>query len=250
LSWLRRTEDPYFMTLDDSRRVPGLKSYGVLAAIDSRTDRVVWRKNFQSGGIGLNAGRGLGLSTTAGGLVFYLSADGNVQAYDDKTGDVLWQFQTGAVTGGGPASSYELDGEQYLTMAAGRVVWAFKLGGTMAPLPAGRPEPVDEMFKGPITDTGEIETVSLIRDIGVTGRRFFSDEYAFNPYRARVKVGTRVTWLNNGRLVHTINAQDGTWTTGPLKPAETGSVMFDKPGHYAYLCKDHPWAMAELTVVE
>ena len=43
----------------------------------------------------------------------------------------LWQFQTGAA--GGPPTSYEIDGEQYIAAIAGANVWAFKLGGTLPP---------------------------------------------------------------------------------------------------------------------
>ena len=40
-------------------------------------------------------GNGGGSTTTAGGLVFHGEPDGNIQAYDAKTGELLWQFQTG-----------------------------------------------------------------------------------------------------------------------------------------------------------
>ena len=50
-------------------------------------------------------------------------------------------------------------------------------------------------------------------------------------------------------MVHTIAAEDGSWTTGPLNPIQVGVVKFDKPGTYAYFCKDHPWAKAQLLVV-
>ena len=83
----------------------------------------------------------------------------------------------------------------------------------------------------------------------VGGNRYYIDEYAFNPHRARVKVGTRVTWINNGKMVHTIVAEDGAWTTGPISPAQQGYVTFDKPGRYTYICKDHPWVYGELIVV-
>jgi plastocyanin len=50
------------------------------------------------------------------------------------------------------------------------------------------------------------------------GRRQAFDEQNFNPSRARVKGWVR--FLNNGRLVHTIVAEDGSWSAGPLKPAQ------------------------------
>ena len=86
--------------------------------------------------------------------------------------------------------------------------------------------------------------------MGLTGARQMTDEYTFGPTRARVKVGTAVTWINNGTMVHTIVARDGSWTTGPLNPIQAGVVKFDKPGTYIYTCKEHPWAAAELIVVE
>ncbi len=59
-----------------------------------------------------------------------------------------------------------------------------------------------------------------------------------------------MTWINNGKINHTITAKDGSWTTGPLDPAQNGYVTFDKPGTYTYICKDHPWAYAQLIVVD
>ena len=54
---------------------------------------------------------------TAGGLVFGLGGDSKVRAYDADTGAVLW---TSAVRGGfrGSPSMYEIDGRQYLIVAA------------------------------------------------------------------------------------------------------------------------------------
>ena len=148
---------------------------------------------------------------------------------------------------GGPPASYEVDGEQFIVSVAGNNVWAFKIGGTLQPASAPvRPAP--ERFTGQVTDTAQIETSSLQRDSGFTGFRYFTDEYAFAPYRARTKVGTQVTWRNNGRMVHTIVAEDGSWTTGPLQTAEVGAHAFDKPGTYTYICKEHPWAYGQVIV--
>jgi plastocyanin len=131
----------------------------------------------------------------------------------------------------------------------GTGLWAFKLGGALkpaAPPPgadggggrAGRSEP-----------TKQIETATLVpsADRGV-GRRFAVDEHAFNPLRARVQAGAWFSFVNNGQVPHTISALDGSWTAGTLKMGETGYVKIDKPGTYRYACKEHPWAVAEVTV--
>jgi plastocyanin len=157
----------------------------------------------------------------------------------------VWQFQAGAAAG--PAVTYTIDGEQYVATVAGSNAWAFKLGGTL-PAAAAPAAPAQEAFTGQPTETNQIETASLARDNGFTGFRYFTDEYAFAPYRARVKTGTPVTWRNNGRMVHTIVAQDGSWTTGSLQTGDVGGVTFDKPGIYTYICKEHPWAYGQVIV--
>jgi len=68
---------------------------------------------------------------------------GNLQAYDAANGDLLWQVSNGvrrgepdcAVNGGGPVMTFEAGGEQYV-VDDDKIVWAFKLGGTVPPRPA------------------------------------------------------------------------------------------------------------------
>ena len=243
LQWFRRAEDPYIFILG-AGKVPGLpQGHAVMAAIDSRTNKIAWKKDYRGG-------RPAGALATAGGLLFQMMADGNFVAEDARTGEPVWQFQTGQA-GGGPAASYEIDGEQYVAVALRNNVWAFKLGGALKPRPAPEQAPrpaTPPLFNGPIQDANRIEIVSNVRDNSTGGARYMNDEYAFSVYRARVKVGTRVLWVNNGRMTHTVMAEDGSWTTGPLAPLEAGAATFDKPGSYTYICKDHPWAKAELIV--
>ena len=88
--------------------------------------------------------RSAGAMATAGGLVFHAEPDSNLQAYDAANGDLLWQFQMGLVgpsaglrvNGGGPVATFEADGEQYVALTMNRIVWAFKLGGTVPQRPA------------------------------------------------------------------------------------------------------------------
>jgi len=242
LQWFRRTKDPDFFSLGFSNRVPGLGklSYGVLAAIDSRTDKIAWKKE-------IHDGKPSGALATAGGIVFQMAGDGNFQAYDATNGSLEWQFQTGSPVGGSPIA-FENNGEEYIASIVGGAVWAFKLGGTIPQRPAPQIPPQGD-FSGTITDTSSIETATLVRDMGLTGAHFITDEYEFNPYRARVTVGTRVSWRNNGTMMHTIEAVDGSWSTGPLHPLDIGTVTFDKLGTYVYHCKEHPWAYGEIIVV-
>jgi glucose dehydrogenase len=242
LQWFRRAIDPDFFSLGFSNRVPGLSklAFGLLAAIDSRTDKIVWKKDFHEG-------KPSGETATAGGLVLQSAGNGELQVYDAANGTLLWHFQTGSPIGGPPAV-FEHDGQEYIVTIAGGHVWAFNLGGTIPERPAPKLAPLPD-FSGPIKDTDSIQTASLTRDMGLSGQHYITDEYAFDPYRAQVTAGTRVSWRNNGTLVHTVEAVDGSWTTGALSPLDIGSVKFDKPGTYVYHCKEYPWEYGEIIVV-
>jgi plastocyanin len=145
---------------------------------------------------------------TAGGELFRASANGNAEAYDAKTGELLWEFQTGVRTARGPSITYEVDGEQYVAVAMGAVIWAFKLGGTVPPA-----EPVAVVAQTGERETEEIETGTLLQVPfgGAVGNRYAMDDHAFNPPRARVRLGSRVMFVNNGSITHTIAARDGAW---------------------------------------
>lgn len=188
---------------------------------------------------------------TKAGLMFRASGDGNVEAYDAMTGDALWHFQTGMSGAGGPPVTYEIDGEQYVAVSMGPAIWAFKLGGkipaAVTPAAASAIGP-EEFFSGPIVDTAEIETTSLEHSLIEPGMRYFVDEYTVNPYRARIKLGSQVLFVNNGNMRHEIIAQDDSWGTGPLDPNEQAWITFSKPGEYTYICKDHPWTYGQIVV--
>jgi quinohemoprotein ethanol dehydrogenase len=120
----------------------GLPSSGLYAAVDLRTNRIVWEKRF-------NDGCRSGSLVTAGGLVFLGRNDGRVTALDAADGSRLWQFQTEAPVNSG-ISTFMYKGQQllvayagggFLSAKKGDGVWLFGLEGTMEPLPPLRPAP-------------------------------------------------------------------------------------------------------------
>jgi mono/diheme cytochrome c family protein len=101
-----------------------------------------------------NAGNG-GTLATGGDLVFAGGGQGEFIAYRADTGERVWSFTAHTNIAAGPIS-YELDGEQYIAVAAGRGlqpyyqpnysrVLAFKLGGT-----AKLPPPIE--YVAPVLD--------------------------------------------------------------------------------------------------
>ena len=90
---------------------------GIFAALDMRTNKLVWQQQWPercySGSV-----------TTAGGLVFVGRGDGRFTALDARDGKLLWQFQTGAGVNA-PASVFEHRGRQHVAVySAGNVLRA------------------------------------------------------------------------------------------------------------------------------
>ena len=238
--WLHRFEDPKMFVA--TSMAPGIKYSGILAAIDSRTNKIVWKKKLP-----YEIDNGSGFTATAGGLLFHGEPDGNFQAYDAKSGELLWQFQTGANANITPAV-YEVDGEQYVATLTRGGVWAFKLGGTLPQQPAPPTPPTVSSFAGRTVAADKITLGVTIKDSGLEFVREAFDEFAIQPQRAKVKAGTKVTFTNGGKEAHEAVALDGSWTTGKIAPGQSVTVSFDKPGTYTYQCKNHLWSYAELTV--
>ena len=67
-----------------------------------------------------------GVLSTAGGLVFGGTNEGNLFALDAETGKPLWEFQTGGGVRSNPVS-FSVDGRQYVAATAGFSVFVFAL---------------------------------------------------------------------------------------------------------------------------
>ena len=85
--------------------------YGLFSAVDVNTGDIAWQVKTEEPLIG-------GALSTAGGLTFMGEGNGMFDAYDSKSGKLLWQFQCGAGVNAAPIA-YEQDGEEYVAVAAG-----------------------------------------------------------------------------------------------------------------------------------
>ena len=90
-----------------------------IRAIDPRTGDLRWE-------FPLQPRASAGLLTTAGDLAFSGGIDGYFFALDAVSGRELWHIQLGARVHAAPMS-YAVDGRQYVTIAAGNVVYTFGL---------------------------------------------------------------------------------------------------------------------------
>jgi quinohemoprotein ethanol dehydrogenase len=129
--------------MDANTRPPQSKLFGRLVAWDPVQQKQAWSQEYVSPWNG-------GTLATAGDLVFEGTADGRLVAYNAHSGEKLWDSPTGTGVVAAPIS-YELDGKQYISVAAGwggvygeshratetttpGTVYTFVLGGK-APLP-------------------------------------------------------------------------------------------------------------------
>lgn len=113
--------------LTDQDGYPGVKPpWGTLNALDLNTGEYLWRvplgefPELTAKGIPITGTESYGGPiSTAGGLVFIAATrDERIRAFNKKTGKVLWEFQLPA---GGFATpvTYEVDGKQFVVIAAG-----------------------------------------------------------------------------------------------------------------------------------
>ena len=238
--WYRRAEDPNFFVVPSA--IPGLKSYGTLTAIDIKTNKIAWQ---QKRPWNLSFGTGF-LATTD--LVFTGEPDGTLTAFESATGKEVWKFQTGGALLG-PLSSYEIGGVAYIAGVAGPNVWAFRLDGTVPPLPAPPRPPTENEFAGRVVSTDKVTlTTEIPSAVQSLEKASLKDEYMVSPARIRVAPGATVTWTNTGAETHEIIAADGSWTTGPIAPGATGSHTFAAAGKVLYTCKGHPWTYGQVNV--
>ncbi len=86
-------------------------SYGIFVAIDAVTGKIVWRHKDPHPFFA-------GVLATASGLVFGGNQRGHALAFDAKSGEVLWQFQTGSSIRSQPIT-WEMDGRQYVAIGSG-----------------------------------------------------------------------------------------------------------------------------------
>ena len=106
---------------------------GILRAVDPVTGKFAWEHKEKLPLWG-------GVLATKGGLVFTGTGDGFLKAFDAKTGEELWKFQTGSGIVS-PPITWEMDGEQYIGVTSGYggavPLWGGDMADLTKPIPQG-----------------------------------------------------------------------------------------------------------------
>jgi alcohol dehydrogenase (cytochrome c) len=95
------------------------EGYGFVRAFDPKTGEQKWEFK-------MNDITWAGVLTTATDLVFSGGREGYFYALDARTGQLLWRTGLGGQVNSGPMS-YAVDGKQYIAVAAGSSLFAFRL---------------------------------------------------------------------------------------------------------------------------
>jgi quinohemoprotein ethanol dehydrogenase len=104
-----------------SVRQSGRDERGTLTAYDPSTAELVWQAQ-------LPGQAQAGVLVTSGNLVFIGTGAGFLHGFDATTGQELFRFNTGNRVHAAPMT-YEVNGRQYLTVAAGDIILTFALAG-------------------------------------------------------------------------------------------------------------------------
>ena len=89
---------------------PGSENIGTVQAISAETGRIVWKREQPAGA--------MSLITTGSGLLFGGDSNGRFRAFDQNTGEVLWETNLGSAVTGYPAT-FAVDGRQYVAISTG-----------------------------------------------------------------------------------------------------------------------------------
>ena len=114
-----------------ARFTPGETNSGTIRAINAETGRTDWMYEQRAGAVSMAA--------TGGGLVFGGDVAGRFRAFDDETGEILWEINLGAQVVGYPIS-YAVDGKQYVAVNTGGGL------GNIVRLPEVRPSGGTNLF--------------------------------------------------------------------------------------------------------
>ena len=82
----------------------------------------------------------------------------------------------------------------------------------------------DQLQEGTISSVGTADTTNTI---GITSDRYSKPDHW-------VGRNFPVTWVNRDSRTHSVTADDGTWSSGPMQPGTSYTRSFSQTGSYSY----------------
>jgi plastocyanin len=73
---------------------------------------------------------------------------------------------------------------------------------------------------------------------------------AFSPSSVQIAIGDSVTWTNADDRDHSVEAKDGSFSSGNLRSGSSFTHRFEKAGKFSYGCSYHPRMKGAVDVKE
>jgi plastocyanin len=73
-------------------------------------------------------------------------------------------------------------------------------------------------------------------------------DFRFRPGRLEIAAGTTIVWVNDGQVMHTVSAEDGSFDSGPIEPGERRPLTFLRAGSFPFHCTPHPFMRGVIEV--
>jgi alcohol dehydrogenase (cytochrome c) len=124
----RPSLDDLYAIRNRDQIAPGTQNVGTIEAISVETGRTIWKHEQRAGQTSVMA--------TASGLLFGGDTNGRFRAYDQRTGEILWEVNLGSHVTGFPAT-YAVNGKQYIAISTGGTPNTFGLAQLTPDLRAG-----------------------------------------------------------------------------------------------------------------
>ena len=120
--------DDLYAISNENMIAPGEENVGTIEAISVETGETAWKYEQRAGMTSVLA--------TGSGLLFGGDVNGRFRAFDQRTGEVLWEVNLGSqVTG--YAITFAIDGKQYVAVSTGGSLNTFGLASLTPELRAG-----------------------------------------------------------------------------------------------------------------
>lgn len=173
----------------------------------------LWALDAATGALKWSMSMDANAPTLIGATLFLTTANGMLVAVDVTEGSKLWTFPLGEGTQFTPVV---VDGVVYVGTQSGKL---FAVGSDLTPVANDTPFPI----------------VALKNS-------------SFRPSNLTVRVGTTVTWMNEGAASDTVTSDAGLFDSGVLGPGQTFSYTFTTVGVYLYASFYHPHVTGTITV--
>ncbi|UVM52989.1 cupredoxin family copper-binding protein [Pseudomonas sp. B21-015] len=74
--------------------------------------------------------------------------------------------------------------------------------------------------------------------------------FMIEPKDLTVAVGTKVTWVNDDQIPHTVAETHKVFRSGALDTNDSFSWVFNTPGEFEYFCALHPQMIGKIVVTQ